>query len=226
MAASERALAVAPASLTVREDRAMLSMAQGDLAGAQAVLRAVPKEIEPLTVVAYVANYWDLYWALDDGQQQLLVHLTPEPFDNNRATWGISLAATYAVRGDQLKARAYADSARAAFEEQLRATPNDAQLHVLHGLALAYLGRKAEAVGEGQRALALRPITKDALQGSYDQHQLARIYLLVGEPEKALNELEPLLKIPYYLSPGWLKIDPTFAPLRGNPRFERLVAGP
>ena len=226
MAASERALAVAPASLTVHEDRAMLSLAQGDLAGAQAVLRAVPKEIEPSTVVAYVANYWDLYWALDDGQQQLLVHLTPEPFDNNRAAWSIVLAGTYALRGDQLKARAYADSARAAFEEQLRATPNDAQLHALHGLALAYLGRKAEAVGEGQRALALRPITKDALQGSYDQHQLARIYLLVGEPEKALNELEPLLKIPYYLSPGWLKIDPTFAPLRGNPRFERLVAGP
>ena len=43
--------------------------------------------------------------------------------------------------------------------------------------------------------------------------------------EKALDQLEPLLKIPYYLSPGWLKIDPTFAPLRGNPRFERLVNG-
>jgi hypothetical protein len=41
----------------------------------------------------------------------------------------------------------------------------------------------------------------------------------------ALDQQEPLLKIPYYLSPGWLQIDPTFAPLRGNPRFERLVAG-
>jgi hypothetical protein len=47
----------------------------------------------------------------------------------------------------------------------------------------------------------------------------------VGEPEKALDQLEPLLKMPYYLSPGWLKIDPTFALLRGNARFERLVAG-
>ena len=61
--------------------------------------------------------------------------------------------------------------------------------------------------------------------GAYIQLQLVRIYLLVGEPEKALDQLEPLLKIPYYLSPGWLKIDPTFAPLRGNPRFERLVNG-
>jgi hypothetical protein len=46
----------------------------------------------------------------------------------------------------------------------------------------------------------------------------------VGEPEKALDQLEPLLKIPYYLTSGWLRIDPTFAPLKGNPRFERLVA--
>jgi hypothetical protein len=47
----------------------------------------------------------------------------------------------------------------------------------------------------------------------------------VGEPEKALDELEPLLKIPYYLSLGWLRIDSTFAPLKGNPPVERLVAG-
>jgi hypothetical protein len=49
--------------------------------------------------------------------------------------------------------------------------------------------------------------------------------MLVGEPEKALDKLEPLLKIRYWLSPGWLKIDPSFDPLRKNPRFQKLVAG-
>jgi len=57
------------------------------------------------------------------------------------------------------------------------------------------------------------------------QHQLARIYTLVGEPEKALDRLEPLLKVPYHLSPGWLRIDPEFTALKGNPRFEKLRAG-
>jgi hypothetical protein len=91
--------------------------------------------------------------------------------------------------------------------------------------SLAYFGRKAAAVREGERGTSLAPLSRDTYNGAYIQHQLARIYLLVGEPEKALDQLEPLLKIPYYLSPGWLRIDPTFAPLRGNPRFERLVQG-
>jgi serine/threonine-protein kinase len=223
--AEDRALALTPASLAALEDKAMISLAQGDLAGARTVLRAAPGEVQPAALISFVAQTCDLYWILDEGQQRLLLQLTPEAFNDNRGTWGLALAATYALRGDQANVRAYADSARISLQEQLRATPGDAQLHVLLGTALAYLGRRNEAVSEGRQAIALLPVSKDAFTGAYVQHQLARIYLVVGEPERALDQLEPLLKIPYYLSPGWLRIDPTFAPLRGNPRFERLVAG-
>jgi len=77
----------------------------------------------------------------------------------------------------------------------------------------------------GLRGTALAPLAQDKYNGPYYQHQLARIYLMVGEPEKALDALAPLLKIPYYLSPGWLRIDPTFASLRGNHRYDEMVKG-
>jgi TolB-like protein/tetratricopeptide (TPR) repeat protein len=224
-APADRALALAPSAPNLVEYKAMIYLAQGDLAQARAVVRRALEQVEPATLAAWFGWSWDLYWALDEPEQQLLLRLPPSVYDNNRATWGLVLAQTYQLRGDQARARIYADSARLAFEEQLRGVPHDAQLHALYGLALAYWGRKADAVREGARAVALTPLGEQAAYGAYVRHQLARIYLLVGEPEKALDQLEPLLKIPYYLSPGWLKIDPTFAPLRGNPRFERLVKG-
>ena len=223
--AIDRALALAPTNLAIIVQKAMVALAQGDLTGARAVVRTALTTVDLAALLAEFGIYWDLCWVLDDAQQQQLVALPLSAFDGDRGTWGIVRAQTYQLRGNQALTRVYADSARLAFDEQLRATPHDHQRHVFRGLALAYLGRKAEAIQEGERAVALVPISRDAYSGSYMQHQLVRIYLLVGEPEKALDQLEPLLKMPYYLSPGWLRIDPTFAPLKGNLRFERLVAG-
>ncbi len=223
--AMDRALALGPANFDNILRKVMLFLAEGDLSGAQASVHKTLAVVEPTSLIAFLAVYQDLYWVLDDAQQQQLLTLPVSAFDNDRATWGIVRAQTYQLRGNAAQARVYADSARLAYEEQLRAVPDDGQRHVFRGLALAYLGRKAGAIQEGEHAVALWPISRDAGNGAYIQHQLVRIYLLVGEPEKALDQLEPLLKMPYYLSPGWLRIDPTFAPLKGNPRFERLVAG-
>ncbi|HSP54215.1 MAG TPA: protein kinase [Dehalococcoidia bacterium] len=222
--AFDRGLALAPANLVLIDRKAETFLAEGDLASARAMLKAVPKEVEPTALVAYLANYDDLVWVLDEGQRELLLRLTPSAFDDDKGGWSLCLTQAYALRGDAANVRTYAEEARKAYEEQLRAAPNDAQRHVLLGLSLAYLGRKEEAIREGQRGVALLPVAKDAYFGAYVQHQLVRIYMLVGEPEKALDQLEPLLKMPYYLSPGWLKIDPNFDPLRKNPRFQKLVA--
>ena len=223
--AFSQAVQLLPANLLARLDLATVAVAQGNLERARAIINAAPKGVDPTRVVALAGNYLELYWLLDEGQQQLLLRLAPGAFDNDRGTWAIVLAQTYALRGDLAKARVYADSGLAAYEEKLKATPDDAQLHAFLGLFYAYLGRKAAAIQEGQHAVALLPISRDSYVGPYIEHQFARIYLVVGEPEKALDHLEPLLKVPCYLSPGWLKIDPNFAPLRGNPRFQRLLEG-
>ena len=140
---------------------------------------------------------------LDDAQQRQVLAAPPSAFDDDRGELGpgaepgcTSSAATAAAHA------AYADSARLALEAQMRAAPDDGQRRALLGLALAYLGRKAEAMREGLRGVALMPISRDAYFGPYNQLQLVRIYLLSGEPDKALDQLEPLLRIPFYLSPG------------------------
>lgn len=222
--AFDRGLALAPSNSSNIAGKVMAFLGQGDLAGARGVLDSLPKEIDPASLVALMTQYYELEWVLGEAQRTLLLRLKPADFDGDRGVWGLVFARTYALRGDQGRARAYADSARQSFEEQLRAEPDNPDRHAFLGLALAYLGRKAQAIREGERAVALLPATKDAYVGPDLQRQLARIYIVVGEPDKALDQLVGLLRIPYYLSPGWLRVDPNFETLRIYPRFQRLLA--
>jgi tetratricopeptide (TPR) repeat protein len=149
--------------------------------------------------------------------------LRPDAYDGDSALWAIVVAEQYSLRGDSARMRAYADTALPLFNAQVKEAPNDDQRHAFRGLALAYLGQRAEAIREGQRAVALRPTSQDALFGPYDEQLLARIYMVLGEKDKAIDLLEKLLKEPYILTPAWLRIDPTWKALRGNPRFEKLA---
>jgi hypothetical protein len=72
---------------------------------------------------------------------------------------------------------------------------------------------------------ALTRMTSNPNDGTstYSRHIAIRTYIALGEHEKALDLLVQLVKAPYHISPEWLRLDPTFAPLRGNPRFEKLT---
>jgi len=219
------ALVLAPTNLGLIESIAMTHLGEGDLGAARKVVASPPAGVTPEAFVAYLANYQDLAWLLDEPQRQLLLRLPPEAFDGDKGAWAMCRTQVYALAGDFPNMRAAAEQARKEFDEQLRSSRGDNQRLTLLGLALAFLGRKEDAIAAGRRAAEAEPLTLESVRGPYFQHQLVRIYILVGEPEKALDQLEPLLRVPYWLSPAWLRIDPNFDPLRKSPRFQKLVAG-
>jgi eukaryotic-like serine/threonine-protein kinase len=221
----DRALSLAPTALNAIDLKVFTYLGEGDTAGARRTIAAAAPLVGRQTLAAFLASVGDLYWALDRDDQRLVLSLGPEAFNGDRASWGMTLAQIHHLFGDSAEARAYADSARTALEAQLRAAPNDAQRHAMLGLALAYLGRLSQGIREGERGVALMPVSKDAHFGPYLQHVLVNTYIVAGRHEQALDGIERLLEIPYILSPGLLRVDPTFAPLRANPRFRRLVEG-
>ena len=151
--------------------------------------------------------------------------LQPEDFDNDRGMWALKLGGTQLLMGDARRAQEYGRIAADEYQKALKNVPNDAQRLELLGRSLALAGQKEEAIRAGERSLARRETQVDAVSGPYYKYQVARIFMQVGEHERALDLIEPLPSAQGEITAGWLRIDPAFTPLRGNPRFERLIKG-
>jgi len=135
------------------------------------------------------------------------------------------LAWALQANGDTAKAtETFADVA-ARTVAALGERPGDADLHLALGFADAGLGRKPEAIAEGQRAVALMPISEDALTGVDMLAAQAQLYVRVGQPDQAIPLLEHVLSMPAgsVLSSALLRIDPIWDPLRDDPRFKALL---
>jgi hypothetical protein len=133
-------------------------------------------------------------------------------------------AVVYDQRGDSGLARIYADSGRALLESEATIRSDDWLLHAQLATANAILGRRQEALREVARATELLPTSLDAVQGPVLARNCAAIEVRVGAFPEALDRLEAAWKAPSTMnSVGLLRVDRRFAPLRGNPRFERLL---
>jgi len=125
---------------------------------------------------------------------------------------------------DDAKARSAFTAARTEQEKAVQAQPNFGPAMCVLGLIDAGLGRKEEALREGQHAVELLSVEKDSLNGAALIKYLAIIAAWVGDKDLACEELATAIRYPSCLSYGHLKPLPFWDPLRGDPRFEKIVA--
>jgi TolB-like protein/Tfp pilus assembly protein PilF len=128
---------------------------------------------------------------------------------------------------DQAKARTAFEAARAQEEKIVQAQPDYGPPLCVLAMIDAALGNKDLALEEGRRAIALTPMEKDVTNGSFVSQYFAITAAWAGEKELALQQLETGLRAPVssqILSYGGLKLLPFWDPLRGDPRFEKIVA--
>jgi TolB-like protein/Tfp pilus assembly protein PilF len=128
------------------------------------------------------------------------------------------------LRRDAAAARAAFTAARTRQEQLLRAEPDYGPNLCALALIDAGLGRKEEALREGQRAIELMPVSKDAINGPNMIEFFAITCAWAGEKDLALKYLSKAIELPGSLSYGQLKLHPFWDPLRGDPRFEKIVA--
>ncbi len=128
------------------------------------------------------------------------------------------------MRGDKAAANAAFNSTGTEAAKLVAEQPDYPEGLCVLGMADAALGHKEDAIREGRRAVELLPVTKDSIVGALLVQNLALIYAWTGEKDLAFEQLAIAAKLPGYLSYGELRLHPYWDPLRGDPRFDKIVA--
>jgi serine/threonine-protein kinase len=226
-AALDRALVLAPHDLDTRVNRALVDLEwKADPRPLHETVRKILAE-DPATAPD-LADQW-FYVALCErdpaAAAQALAAMPARGTSvdlNFPRSWCEGLAAH--VRGDNAAAQTAFLAARAEVERTVSEQPNYGPGFAVLGLIDAALGRKEEALREGRHAIELLPITKDSINGAELVKYLGVIYAWCDEKDLAIQQIAATLRIPSTLSYGNLKLHPYWDPLRGEPRFEKIVA--
>jgi TolB-like protein/Tfp pilus assembly protein PilF len=127
------------------------------------------------------------------------------------------------AKGDSARAAEAFSTARAILEQRLAIKPEDARTIAVLAQVDAGLGRKELAIQEAKHAADLMPLSKDIYDGALVLEGLAQIYTWTNEPDRAIELLQKLAAMPSYVYYARLKLHPMWNPLRGDPRFEKIV---
>jgi tetratricopeptide (TPR) repeat protein len=196
----------------------------GDLQKARSFLLQMPR------VQGEWIGTWMWFWLelCARDYQAALRHLTSFPGETIEGQAGFAakaqlVALVYRFMGEAESALAEFATARALLEEQSARRPDDYRIHASLGVVYAGLGHKTEAIREGKLAVELMPVSKDAILGPVYVENLAMTYILLGEHDAAIDQLEYLLSIPCDLSVEFIRLNPGYDDLRDHPRFQALL---
>jgi eukaryotic-like serine/threonine-protein kinase len=169
--------------------------------------------------VARVQRRWqDVLTAVDESPVQRYSSLEYRP-------WPLVRGEAYRALGDAARSRADYEKARAVLEDSVRAQPDDARFRIALGLAYAGLGRRAEATAEARRALELTNLATENTAAAATLAGAVEVFALAGEADAAFEQLDVLFTMAAgrEVAVPLLRVDPTYDPLRVDPRFERLL---
>ena len=223
----DRAIAIAPQSFATVGFKGYLAVAwRGDLSGAQRQFSAIPPEVDPNGLLTWIRSGM-LIWQRKFPEALAVVQKFPGETLTTYTTAPVPRAflegSIHFLEGDKPRAQIEFEQARVVSEKLLRDAPEDPARHAQHGLILAALGQKAEAIAEGKRAVELLPESQDAFDGPQFTAALAQIYAWTGEADEAFRLLDHLLSVPNGIAVSILKLDPAWDRLRKDPRFQALI---
>ena len=223
----DRGIAASPQAFQARALKGFMAVLwKGDLSTAEKVFSSMPPESDPNGLIT-----WSRVWVLTlerrlpDALQVLERFRGETMFTTSTAPCPKAFlqGLIHLLQNDKTKAQPELEHARQVSEKLLREAPEDSARHGQHGLILAALGQKQEAIAEGKRAVELLPESQDALDGPQATVTLAQIYACTGEFDEAFRLLDHLFSVPSNLTVPMLKLDPAWDPLRQDPRFQALI---
>jgi tetratricopeptide (TPR) repeat protein len=224
----DRALSIKPDDPDTKVTRASVPLEEkGDTRSLRQTLDEI-RANDPVAIRS-VANVW-LLCALAErdvgAAQNALVSLGDNPFGDDAVRLYRDFCEGLIARmtKDEAKARSAFTAARRDQEERVQAQPDYGPALCVLGLIDAGLGRKEEALREGRRAMELTPVEKDSVNGAHMIEYFAITAAWVGEKDLACEHLAKAAQVSGYVSYGRLKLLPYWDPLRGDPRFDRIVA--
>jgi TolB-like protein/Flp pilus assembly protein TadD len=233
----DRVLALFPDSFNVKIQRAYIEFLwKGSTAPIKAALETLPPNFDPDGVVTFAR--WDVS-LMDRDVVAAQKALAACQLDTIASQTGVPLPKSYLqacvdlVRGDAAKARTEFETARPSIEKIVVNSPQDGTRRAQLGLLYAFLGRKEDALREGQRAMELKPITHDVIEGAVVEDFYTLTCARLGESDKAISRIERLLTTPFAVDYADESITLSdlrqrweWDPLRKDPRFQKILTEP